>query len=62
MIMLHYEPLTELPMTCTSVTVPAQGESRGMSRVRHSARPAVPHMFKDEMATKLSGTCLHRVA
>lgn len=55
MTMLHYEAPTELPVSCTSVTIPAQAESRGMSRVRHSARPAVPHMFKAEMVTELRG-------
>lgn len=35
MTMLHCEPLTELLVTRTSVTLPAQGKNRGMSRTQH---------------------------
>lgn len=48
MTMLHSEAVTELPMTCASVTIPAQGWAEWDTQ-----HVLLHPMYKDEMATKV---------
>lgn len=48
MTMLHSEAVTELPVTCASVTIPAQGWAEWDTQ-----HVLLHPMYKDEMATKV---------